>query len=211
MIEQAEIITEDDVVKRIALCAGVPDNQASGFVAGRIAARDLILRHARIQVQWPPELRTIEKAVKRQRRDFDPDLQRITARMEYNPLGYFTMDVLDYLFFFPGVGVEEIARHDNADGYLTVRFVTDYQFALALACSALAVYAASSEEPGSMQLVVTGVFRDWGRVALGPDFAELMEKLSALPAYPARRVNYWKGVLDDSKIMPKMRRSETGQ
>ena len=211
MITDLEIVTEKSPAARIAYCAGTPTEQARVFVANMIAKRQPILRHARIRVEWPPELRTIDKAVRRQRREFDPDLQRITAEMEYNPVGFFTMDVLDYLYFFSGAGVEEIERHENADSYLTVCMTADTELTLALACSPLSVSARSAGEPGLMKVAVTGIHREWGRATLDPELAELMEKLSALPGYPAQRVDYWKGALDAKKGMQKVRRSEAGQ
>lgn len=211
MITDLEIIAEKNPVARIARCAGVPPEQSKGFMAQALSRRLPVLRHARIRVEWPPELRAIDRAVKRQRRDFDPELQSITARMEYNAVGFFTMDLHDYLFFFPGAGVEEIERHENAEGYLTVCLTADCELMLALACSSLSVSARPAGEPGVMEAAVTGVYRGWGRTSLDPVFAELMEKLSALPAYPASRVSYWKGVLNASKGMQKVRRGKAGQ
>ena len=129
-----EIITESKPLKKIELCgrvcykseARITDDSAMTFVAGIIKrGHTSVLEHSRILVDSPYELNVISRRVKKQQKRFNPALQHTVARMGLYNLGFFTMNVRDYLVFFPDTRLEEINAHEGASDYMTVRFVCD--------------------------------------------------------------------------------------
>lgn len=131
---RVEIITEPKPLKRIELCGRVcyksedriTEDSAIKFVGGLIKrGHTSVLEHSRIVIDSPYELNFISRRVKKQQKRFNAALQHTVARMGLYNLGFSTMNVRDYLVFFPDARLEEINAHEDAADYMTVRFVCD--------------------------------------------------------------------------------------
>lgn len=131
---RVEIITEPKPLKRIELCGRVcyksedriTEDSAIKFVGGLIKrGHTSVLEHSRIVIDSPYELNFISRRVKKQQKRFNAALQHTVARMGFYSLGFSTMNVRDYLVFFPDARLEEINAHEDAADYMTVRFVCD--------------------------------------------------------------------------------------
>ena len=128
-----EIIEERKPLKRIELCGRVcyksedriTDDSALKFVANILRrGHTSVLEHSRILVDSPYELGVISRHVKGQQKRFNPALQHTVARMGLYR-GFLTLNVRDYLVFFPDARLEEIDAHEDASDYMTVRFICD--------------------------------------------------------------------------------------
>lgn len=131
---RVEIIAELKPLKRIELCGRVcyksedriTEDSAIKFVGGLIKrGHTSVLEHSRIVIDSPYELNFISRRVKKQQKRFNAALQHTVARMGLYNLGFSTMNVRDYLVFFPDARLEEINAHEDAADYMTVRFVCD--------------------------------------------------------------------------------------
>ena len=129
-----EIIEERKPLKKIELCGRVcyksedriADDSALKFVENILRrGHTSVLEHSRILVDSPYELSVISRRVKKQQKRFDSALQHRVARMGLYHLGFLTLNVRDYLVFFPDARLEEIDAHEDASDYLTVRFICD--------------------------------------------------------------------------------------
>ena len=130
IIEPAvEIITQQHPLKRIELCGRVcyksedriTKDSAEQFVQTLIKrGHTSVLEHARIVIDSIDEENSIFDAIFTGVKEFKDSGSRLQT--EHYKL---TVNVRDYLVFFPEQTMQEISDHQNADDYMTVRFICD--------------------------------------------------------------------------------------
>lgn len=130
----ATVITEKDPLKRIELCgrvcyksegAATPDS-AYGFVKRLLdKGHTSVLEHARVNVTSRSRLEQMEALLN--------DLEDVATAQVYAAMlsrtpeteDGFSMNVRDFLTFYPDATLDEVACMSCASEYLTVRFVCD--------------------------------------------------------------------------------------
>ena len=137
IIEPAvEIITEQNPLKRIELCGRVcyksedkiTDYSAYTFVKNIISrGHTSVLEHARVVIDSLDELGAFLANLDDSCLFCKDDtiFWQAHARVHMYKEKYITMNVRDYLLFFPDADIEKIMDHKNADDYMTVRFICD--------------------------------------------------------------------------------------
>lgn len=133
----AQVITETHPLKKIELCGRVcykseeriTPVSAYNFVAKLIINKHTsVLEHARVKLTDPVLLETLDKALEEtgEREDYEAarELAAVMSRTDDLPEG-FAMNVRDLARLFSDLSLAEIAKMENADNYLTVRFICD--------------------------------------------------------------------------------------
>lgn len=127
-----EIITEPNPLKRIELCGRVcyksedriTDDSAEKFVDRLIeSGHTSVLEHARIAIGCEFPCDVVSEAMASLG---DTQLGGdIWPRILFPRPGVLTINARDYLRLFPKTKAAELAKFENADNYMTVRFVCD--------------------------------------------------------------------------------------
>lgn len=125
---RVEIITEANPLKRIELCGRVcyksenkiTEESSVKFIQNIVVwGHTSVLEHSRISISCPVEANSVAGVLDNEYAD------ELHPRIGVDSHGHYTMNVRDYLVAFPDATFREIAAHDNADDYLTVRFICD--------------------------------------------------------------------------------------
>lgn len=132
ILPSVEIITESNPLKRIELCGRVcyksedkiTETSAEKFVERLIASgHTSVLEHVRVALPYEFPCDVVSRAM-----DTLGDAQLggdIWPRVLFPRPGAVTLNARDYLALFPETKAADFAKMENADNYMTVRFVCD--------------------------------------------------------------------------------------
>lgn len=129
----AEIITESNPLKRIELCgrvcykseAKITEGSARTFVEKIIKrGHTSVLEHFRLPVFPGEKLDLLRERLQSLSDVNEIYASQVMGRIATHP-NHVTLNARDYFIVFPEAGIEGLAGEENADDYMTVRFVCD--------------------------------------------------------------------------------------